>query len=121
MVVVTNKSMIKLFDISRRQYKQIGITRKFELNAGEAIGEIKDIALNSDGKKLAIISDQMPFPTVRIPDTSFWVYDIDMDKFLDFKLSSNRVPVEAFWDQSDSRLLAIETEYAQLEEDEESK
>lgn len=49
--------MIKLFDISRRTYKQLGITRKFEIKAGEIIGEIKDIALNADGKKLAILCD----------------------------------------------------------------
>lgn len=57
MAAVTSKSMIKMFDISRRTYKQIGITRKFEFKAGELIGEIKDIALNSDGKKLAILAD----------------------------------------------------------------
>jgi hypothetical protein len=57
MVVITNKSMIKLFDISRRTYKQVGVTRKFEIKQGESIGEIKDISLNSDGKKLAILCD----------------------------------------------------------------
>ena len=57
-VVVTNKLIKKkFFDISRRTYKQLGITRKFEIKAGEIIGEIKDIALNADGKKLAILCD----------------------------------------------------------------
>ena len=116
MVVVTSKSMIKLFDISRRTYKQIGVTRKFEIKSGETIGEIKGIALNSDGKKLAIISDQVPFPTVKIPDTKFYVYDVDMDKFLEFKVNPNRIPIEVFWDQHDARLLAVEAEYANLDE-----
>lgn len=57
MAVVTSKSLIKMYDISRRTYKQIGVTRKFEFKAGEQIGEIKDIALNQDGKKLAILCD----------------------------------------------------------------
>lgn len=57
MVVITSKSMIKMFDISRRTYKQLGVTRKFEIKTGEPIGEIKDIALNADGKKLAILCD----------------------------------------------------------------
>lgn len=35
MAVVTTNSMIKIFDTSRRQYKQIGITRKFEIRNGE--------------------------------------------------------------------------------------
>ena len=59
MAVVTAKSLIKIFDISRRTYKQIGVTRKFEIKSGEQIGEIKDIALNQDGKKLAILADQL--------------------------------------------------------------
>lgn len=98
MVVITNKSMIKLFDISRRTYKQIGVTRKFEMKQGEPIGEIKEISLNADGKKLAILCDQVPFPSIRIPDTKFYIYDIDMDKFIECKVSPNRLPIEAFWD-----------------------
>lgn len=116
MVVITSKSMIKMFDVSRRTYKQLGVTRKFEMKAGETIGEIKDIALNSDGKKLAILCDQVPFPSIRIPDSKFYIYDIDMDKFLECKVAPNRVPIEAFWDQQDPRLLAIETEYAMTED-----
>ena len=57
MAIVTSKSMIKIFDISRRTYKQLGVTRKFEFKVGEYIGEIKDISLNADGKKLAILCD----------------------------------------------------------------
>ena len=68
------------------------------MKSGEQIGEIKDIALNSDGKKLAILADQCPFPSIRIPDTKFYVYDIDMDKFIEFKVHQDRVPVEIFWD-----------------------
>jgi len=37
-----------------------------------------------------------------------------MDNFLQFEVSANRIPVEAFWDQNDARLLAVETEYAKL-------
>jgi len=29
-------------------------------------------------------------------------------------VSANRIPVEAFWDQNDARLLAVECEYAKL-------
>lgn len=123
MAVVTSKSLIKIYDISRRTYKQLGVTRKFEFKAGESIGEIKDIALNSDGKKLAILSDQVPFPSIRIPDTKVFIYDIDMDNFLQYECSANRIPVEAFWDQNDSRLLCVETEFAKIDEEskEESK
>jgi len=40
------------------------------------------------------------------------VYDIDMDKFMEMKINKDRIPVEAYWDQEDPRLLAIETEFA---------
>jgi intraflagellar transport protein 140 len=111
MAVVTQNNMIKIFDISRRQYKQIGVTRKFEIKNGEPLGEIKDIQLNCEGKKLCILADQSPFPNVRIPDTKFYIYDVDMDNFMEMEISANRVPIECFWDQSDPRLLSIETDY----------
>jgi hypothetical protein len=38
-----------------------------------------------------------------------------MDKFMKFEVQPNRIPVEAYWDQQDARLLAIETEYAKAE------
>jgi hypothetical protein len=111
MAVVTSSNMIKVFDISRRVYKQLGVTRKFEMKAGVSLGEIKDISLNADGKKLAILADQQPFPSIRIPDTKVYIYDIDMDNFMEYQCALNRVPIEAFWDQVDQRLLAVETEY----------
>lgn len=115
MAVVTAHSLIKIFDISRRQFKQMGVTRKFEMVVGQKLGEIKDICLNSDGKKLVILADQKSFE-VRIPDSKFYIYDIDMDKFMEFKVSKDRIPVEAYWDQQDPRLLAVETEYAKQAE-----
>jgi len=98
MAVVTSMSMIKIFDISRRTYKQLGITRRFEIKAGEQMGEIKDIALNADGKKLAILADVVLLGSNRIPDRKFYIYDIDMDNFMSFEVSKNRVPIEAYWD-----------------------
>jgi hypothetical protein len=84
MAVVTSNNMIKIFDTSRREYKQLGVTRRFEMKAGVSLGEIKDISLNADGKKLCILADQQPFPSIRIPDSKFYVYDIDMDNFMEF-------------------------------------
>lgn len=82
------------------------------MKSNETIGEIKAIALNADGKKLAILCDQVPFPSIRIPDSKFYIYDVDMDKFLECRVQGNKIPIEAFWDQADPRLLAIETEFA---------
>lgn len=49
-----------------------------------SLGEIKDISLNADGKKLCILADQQPFSSVRVPDTKFYIYDVDMDNFMEF-------------------------------------
>lgn len=48
---------------------------------------------------------------MRIPDTKFYIYDVDMDNFMEMEVSKSRVPTECFWDQSDPRLLAVETEF----------
>ena len=84
MAVITSNNMIKIFDISKKEYKQLGVTRKFEMKVGVPLGEIKDISLNSDGKKLCILADQQPFPSIRIPDTKYYIYDIDMDNFMEY-------------------------------------
>lgn len=60
---------------------------------------------------MCILADQSPFASVRIPDTKFYIYDVDMDNFLEMKVNKNRVPIECFWDQTDPRLFAIETEF----------
>jgi hypothetical protein len=39
-----------------------------------------------------------------------------MDKFIEQRVSPNRLPVEIFWDSYDARLLAVETEYAKQSE-----
>lgn len=111
MAVVTSNNMIKIFDTSRRVYKQLGVSRKFERKAGVTLGEIKEICLNADGKKLCILADQQPFPSIRVPDTKVYIYDVDMDNFMEYQVSRNRIPIEAFWDLGDKRLLAVETEY----------
>lgn len=124
LAVTTANNNIKLYDIARSQIKQIGVTRKFEIKSGESLGEIKDISLNIDGKKMCILADQSPFQSIKIPDTKFYIYDVDMDSFMEMKVNKNRVPVECYWDQTDSRLFAIETEYVKdstLEENKKEK
>ena len=116
MSVITSNNMIRVFDISRRNIKQLGMTRKFgEKNQTS----IKGVALNSDGKRLAIIADQNVMPSVKVPDIKFYIYDVEMDTFMNYELENDRVSLEAFWDQQDSRLLCIETEYMKMSEDNE--
>jgi len=85
------------------------MTRRFEKN-GESLGDIKHISINCSGKKIAIIAEQS-YPSIKIPDTKFYVYDVDLDIFYDQEVDYNRVPTESSWDIDDERLLAVETEY----------
>ena len=114
MAVITANNMIRVFDISRRNIKQLGMTRKFG-EKGQA--SVKGVALNADGKKLAIIADQIVMPSVRVPDVKFYIYDVEMATFMNYELDNDRVPLEAFWDQQDSRLLCVETEYMKMTDD----
>jgi len=114
MAVITSNNLLRIYDISRRNIKQIGMTRKF--GEGQQC-EVKSVALNADGKKLAILADQLPIPSIRIPDIKFYIYDVEMDTFMDSEVETDRVPSEAFWDQNDSRLLCLETEYMKMSED----
>lgn len=116
MAVITSNNMIRVFDISRRNIKQLGMTRRFgEKNQAS----IKGVALNADGKRLAIVADQIVMPSVKVPDVKFFIYDVEMDTFMNYELENDRVPLEAFWDQQDARLLCVETEYMKMSDDNE--
>lgn len=76
MVMWTSNNYIRVFDISRREYKQVGITRKFEDSKGP-LGDIKSCAINSDGSKIAIIS----LTKKATSSNSLMIYDVEIDSF----------------------------------------
>lgn len=109
MVVVTANNTIRIWDVSWWNLKQVGMTWRFEKN-GESLGDIKHIAINCSGKKISIVAEQT-YPSIKIPDTKFYVYDVDLDIFYEQEVEYNRVPTETCWDIEDEWLLAVETEY----------
>eukprot|EP01022_Parablepharisma_sp_SALTPOND_P012321 TRINITY_DN1578_c0_g1_i1.p1 TRINITY_DN1578_c0_g1~~TRINITY_DN1578_c0_g1_i1.p1 ORF type:complete len:1534 (-),score=207.16 TRINITY_DN1578_c0_g1_i1:2494-7095(-) len=118
MIVATSNNQIKIWDVTRKLWKQMGMPRPFEKD-GRGLGEIKQIAVNCDGTKLAILADAMPVPSIKVPDTKFYVYDIEYDSIIEYEISKHRIPVYCTWDQSDPRLLGVETEYVvETKEDE---
>lgn len=120
MVVATSNNVIRIWDISRRNLKQVGMPRKFEKN-NKILGSIKSVSINDDGKKVCVLADQTPLPSIKIPDTKFYIYDTEMDIIHDCPVSEDRIPVECFWDQNDSRLLAVETEFMKDQSKEDKK
>ena len=46
-----------------------------------------------------MLCDKSPLPSVKIPDTMFYVYDVNMDNFMEKEAGFNRIPTDLFWDE----------------------
>jgi len=109
--IVTNQNYFCVYDITRRNLKQIVSSRKFEKN-GESLGEIREACVNIKGNYIAILADTNRDSEMRIPQTKFYIFDVEMDSFSEYEISPNRIPIEILWDQEDPRLFGVSTEYA---------
>ena len=77
LVVYTTNNYLRIYDLSRRELKQVGVTRKFEDSKGP-LGENIFCNINCDGSKVSIIA------TVKINQsyqTVLFVYDVEVDAF----------------------------------------
>ena len=81
MVVFTTKNFMKTFDISRKEFKPIGITRRFEDSSGP-LGDIKSCVVNSTGNKIGILANSKKGST----ETRFFIYDLEMDSFMSYDM-----------------------------------
>ena len=111
LVVATEENYFSVYDISLRNPKQILNNRRFDKN-GEALGEIRDISINSAGNYLGIVADALNGSEIRVPDTKFFIYDLAIDSFVEHEISANVIPAEIVWDYSDPRIFGVQTEYA---------
>jgi intraflagellar transport protein 140 len=120
-MVVTTDSLIKLFDLSRREYKMRGMARKFEDKQGQSQGVVRVAAINTAGTKVALLVDQAPKPNIVFPDSNVFVYDSDIDNFMSYDFGNSQIPVELAWDTYDPRLMLVETECFAVINEEENK
>ena len=111
LLVVTVNNYFAVYDLERRGLKQTLSFRKFEKN-GQSLGEIREAAINSKGNLIIFLTDNMTNSEMRVPETKIIIYDVDMDSYVDYEISPNRIPVEITWDYEDWRIFAISTEYA---------
>lgn len=109
--IVTNQNYFIVYDITRRNLKNIIPARKFDKN-GESLGEIRDAFVNVKANYVALLADASHNTEMRYPQTKFFIFDVEMDTFSEYEISSNRIPVEIIWDQEDPRLFGVSTEYA---------
>ena len=119
-MVVTTESSIRLYDLSRREYKLKGMPRKFEDKQGQTLGIIRGGCINSEGTKVALLVDQAPKPSLVFPDTFMYVYDTEIDNFLSYDFGPTQIPTETSWDLEDPRLLVVETEGLSIGEEDEN-
>ena len=85
LVVYTTKNYIRIYDLSRRELKQVGVTRKFEDSKGP-LGENIFCNVNCDGSKVSIIAtvkSEQSYQTV------LFVYDVEVDAFHQYIFGSN--------------------------------
>ena len=112
LAVVTDKGIIKMFDVSRREPKQLFSAGKFSEAETPTVlvGIIKSIKCNADGTCVSILSERMRGTYLRAPDTRLHVYHCEMQSVLHYDFAEKgRYPVAHFWDDDEPRLLACET------------
>jgi intraflagellar transport protein 140 len=117
LLVCTSANYFGVFDIARRTLKQVLMFRNFSRN-GESLGEIRDAAINCKGSYIGILADIMPNSEMRIPETKFYIFDVEIDSFTEFEISPNRIPIEILFDVQDHRLFGVQTEFAKDMNDE---
>eukprot|EP00743_Colponemidia_sp_Colp-15_P005070 GILK01005459.1.p1 GENE.GILK01005459.1~~GILK01005459.1.p1 ORF type:complete len:1424 (+),score=370.05 GILK01005459.1:129-4400(+) len=131
LVVGTSVHSIKIWDISRRPPKQLGVARKLDLatvtartDAARAQAQkdkardrdihgnfgLRSVACNVDGSRLSLLIDIKPQENVRVPDSRLFIYDTDLDTFASFDFGPDRYPISHMWDVAEPRLMAVETQ-----------
>ena len=120
LLVVTVNNYFAVYDLERRGLKQILSFRKIKKN-GQSLGEIREAAINCKGNLIIFLTDNMINSEMRVPETKIIIYDVEMDSYVDYEISPNRIPIEITWDYADWRIFSISTEYAKDLNDEEEK
>jgi len=114
LAVATSLGHIKLFDLDRKDPRQIGSSGRFvDEETGKPLGLMRSIACNSAGNKVSILSDKVVGALgILEPDSRLFVYNADRDLVDSFELGgekNTRAPTGHFWDSVDPKLLAVET------------
>ena len=100
-----------MFDVSRREPRQLGSAGKFiDSLTGESIGVVRSVRCNSDGTCMSILADRKAGAYLRAPDERIHVYNLDLAAISSYNFGpSARYPVAHAWDPEESRLLVCET------------
>ena len=111
LAVVTTIGVLKMFDVSRREPRQLGSAGKFvDSTTGESIGVVRSVRCNCDGTCMSLLADRKAGAYLRTPDERIHVYNLDLAAISSFDFGpSARYPVAHAWDPEESRLFVCET------------
>ncbi|XP_065660084.1 intraflagellar transport protein 140 homolog isoform X3 [Hydra vulgaris] len=127
MVVATNRGVLKIYDLSRREARQVSVTKHLE-DCISKLGKIHLIKINCNGTKVAVLSQNSNYITAPV----LYVWEVESDKIQSFNFMSGEsnyellddllatqqqltdaikgyVPKSVFWDSIEPKLLVCET------------
>lgn len=103
---VTDLGILKLWDISRVDPKQVVPGRSFQ---NENMGVVKSLRVNSTGSKISMLCNTTDAGGLHLPDTRLFVYDVELDRIFTHDFGPDFYPITQCWDCAEPRLLAVET------------
>ncbi|XP_065660454.1 intraflagellar transport protein 140 homolog [Hydra vulgaris] len=75
MVVATNRGVLKIYDLSRREARQVSVTKHLE-DCISKLGKIHLIKINCNGTKVAVLSQNSNYITAPV----LYVWEVESDK-----------------------------------------
>jgi intraflagellar transport protein 140 len=112
LAVGTDRGLLRVFDVSRRDPKALGSMG----NLPEAFGEetksavMRSICVNSDGTRICILADRVEGALrVREPLSKLFLFQTDLNIYQQFDFGAARYPISVFFDPQEPRLLVCET------------
>ena len=107
LVMWTQSSYMRVFSIGS-EIKGVSQSRRFEDSKG-LIGHIKSCSINSNGKKIGIISNKAT-NSGSVVSHSLHIFDTENDSFSNYDMGEDKIPVQFFWDKKDHRYFGIQAE-----------
>eukprot|EP00931_Biecheleriopsis_adriatica_P116716 TRINITY_DN92326_c0_g1_i1.p1 TRINITY_DN92326_c0_g1~~TRINITY_DN92326_c0_g1_i1.p1 ORF type:complete len:1461 (-),score=378.40 TRINITY_DN92326_c0_g1_i1:60-4403(-) len=123
LVAATTMNLIRVWNVSKLlkqsaadRTKEEVRGRKFEGIDQQSLGDIRSVRINKDGTRVSMLVDQRMGPggvhvgsgSLRVPDSRLFVYDLESDNFMMYKVGKSCVPVAHSWDCTDARLMCCE-------------
>uniref|UniRef100_K3W6X2 Uncharacterized protein n=1 Tax=Globisporangium ultimum (strain ATCC 200006 / CBS 805.95 / DAOM BR144) TaxID=431595 RepID=K3W6X2_GLOUD len=112
LAVGTDRGMLRVFDLSRRDPKAIGSMGNFMESYGDETRTsiMRAIAVNADGTRICILADRSEGALkIRVPLSKLFLFQTDLNVFQQYDFGVDRHPISVFFDSLEPRLLACES------------